>query len=216
MAQASHAHVAHGSRADAHFCLDGLGGSGRRILSVPSLLGTLACPEAAGRARKEVHGFAAEAIRTSLFSDRPLQLHHLALLEWAGAEWHQPDNWGRNSLHSLCAGTYLRAFAGGGDGSAPLRSSLQGARARYLAGRVPNWETTEDLHGLTALNYLLPPLQPSCACAGTAQWEIFQSLVGSFVNTLENAEVVSPLDPWPYWPVLGMCCICRGCSALAF
>ena len=179
--------------ADLHF-LAGLS-PGRCVLSVPGLLATLASPDT-GRARKEVHGIAVEAVRTGLFLERPLQLHHLALLEWAGADWHQNDAWGRNSLHRLCAGTYARAFAGGGGDTAALRSAGQGARARYLARRTRGWETAEDHHGLTALNYVLPPLQPF-ACAGAAQWEIFQSLAGSLVNTAEQVEVVTPMAPRP-------------------
>ena len=178
-----------------HFRLDGRGGN--RIMSVPGLLASLACPMAASRARKEVHGLAVDAIRKSQFFERPLQLHHLALLEWAGAQWHQPDGWGRSSMHSLCAGTYLRVFTGGGGDASPFRNSLQGARARYLSRETRGWEAAEDQHGLTALNYLLPPLQPSsCVCAGAAQWEVFQSLAGSFVNSFEQLEVITPLDPW--------------------
>ena len=183
-------------KADHHFCLAGASGGFKHFLSVPGLLGSLACAEAASRARKEVHELAVDAVRTGIFLERPLQLHHLALLEWAGADWKQPDSWGRSSLHGLCAGTSLRSFAGGGGDSAPLRSAGQGARARYLARRSRGWETTEDRHGLTALNYLLPPLQPFCACAGSAQWEIFQSLAGCFVNSVELVEVVSPMASW--------------------
>ena len=121
------------------------------------------------------------------FEGKVLQLHHLAILQWAGA-WNSPQS-GQSALHSLCLGAASRTWMGGGMSVAPLRGPAWGAKARYLVQSFPNtkWNAAFphsqiDAQGCTALNYLLSPLKPSSDCTGTANFEIVQSLLSWTAN----------------------------------
>ncbi|CAJ1334766.1 unnamed protein product [Effrenium voratum] len=155
-----------------------LGGTfGFGWLSVPELLGVLGSPEAAKAARKEVQAVAMESARTGVFEQKTAQIHHFAMLKWAGADWSEQSDAGRTPLHALCAGAYTRTCVGGGGRAAPLRGGAWGAKARYLARDAGEWHASVDEHGLSPLNYVLPPIKPTCNCVGTVDWELIQSLM---------------------------------------
>ncbi|CAJ1377697.1 unnamed protein product [Effrenium voratum] len=155
-----------------------LGGTfGFGWLSVPELLGVLGSPEAAKAARKEVQAVAMESARTGVFEQKTAQIHHFAMLKWAGADWSEQSDAGRTPLHALCAGACTRTCVGGGGRAAPLRGGAWGAKARYLARDAGEWHASVDEHGLSPLNYVLPPIKPTCNCVGTVDWELIQSLM---------------------------------------
>ena len=47
------------------------------------------------------------------------------------------------------------------------------------------WHASVDEHGLSPLNYVLPPIKPTCNCVGTVDWELIQSL----------SAAIDPLSP---------------------
>ena len=131
------------------------------------------------------------------FEGKVLQLHHLAVLQWAGVRWTLP---GQSALHSLCSGASGRTWMGGGKSAAPLRGAAWGARARFLMQRkewVPSTSNASntlnhaqtDAQGCTGLNYLLAPLKPSSDCVGTVNYEIVQSLLSWTAKTYQTSEM---------------------------
>ncbi|CAE8650627.1 unnamed protein product, partial [Polarella glacialis] len=68
----------------------------RVVLPLHELLSSLSAPEAAFCVRREVQRYALEAVRFGRYScltlrDKLVQIHDLALLEWAGASWSELD-----------------------------------------------------------------------------------------------------------------------------
>lgn len=128
------------------------------------------------------------------FEGKVLQLHHLAVLQWAGVRCTLP---GQSAMHCLCLGASGRTWMGGGKSVAPLRGAAWGARARYLMQRK-EWvlntsnalnHAQTDAQGCTGLNYLLAPLKPSSDCVGTVNYEIVQSLLSWTAKTYQTTEM---------------------------
>lgn len=174
--------------------VDHLADIGHKIVSLPEFLRLLGCPDATRLARQELQEIAQEALKTGTFEGKVLQLHHLAVLQWAGVRCTLP---GQSAMHCLCLGASGRTWMGGGKSVAPLRGAAWGARARYLMQRK-EWvlntsnalnHAQTDAQGCTGLNYLLAPLKPSSDCVGTVNYEIVQSLLSWTAKTYQTTEM---------------------------
>lgn len=129
-----------------------------------------------------------EALKTGLFQEQPLQLHHLAQLLWASAG----ADWDGSPLHALCSGAASRVLMGGGRSVAPLRGAAWGAKARFLSQFAVF--SVLDQQGLTPVAHLLRPLTPP-SCPGSVNFEIIHSLLGPLSLPDEDFEEVSQAEP---------------------